>query len=79
MAVATSTLTFRDAIREALKVEMERDPTVVLMGEDVAGGATIREVETVRPAIVEPELADERCHRQVEGPRDEHLTQPLRA
>ncbi|HUC18404.1 MAG TPA: alpha-ketoacid dehydrogenase subunit beta [Acetobacteraceae bacterium] len=30
---------FRQAISEALRQEMERDPTVVLMGEDVAGGA----------------------------------------
>jgi len=41
MAVAVSTLTFRDAINEALGQEMERDPRVVLMGEDVAGGATL--------------------------------------
>jgi pyruvate dehydrogenase E1 component beta subunit len=41
MAVATRTLTFRQAITEALSAEMERDPTVVLMGEDVAGGATV--------------------------------------
>src|SRR5215469_8633939 len=41
MAVAVRTLTFRDAINEALGQEMERDPRVVLMGEDVAGGATL--------------------------------------
>jgi pyruvate/2-oxoglutarate/acetoin dehydrogenase E1 component len=41
MAVATSTMTFREAIREALRTEMERDPTVVIMGEDIAGGATV--------------------------------------
>ena len=29
---------FRQAINEALRQEMERDPTIVLMGEDVAGG-----------------------------------------
>ena len=29
---------FRQAINEALAMEMRRDPTVVLMGEDVAGG-----------------------------------------
>ncbi len=29
---------FREAVNEALRQEMERDPTVVLMGEDVAGG-----------------------------------------
>jgi acetoin:2,6-dichlorophenolindophenol oxidoreductase subunit beta len=29
---------FRQAVNEALRQEMERDPTIVLMGEDVAGG-----------------------------------------
>lgn len=29
---------FRQAVNEALRQEMERDPTVVLMGEDVGGG-----------------------------------------
>jgi pyruvate dehydrogenase E1 component beta subunit len=41
MAIATRTLTYRQAIGEALASEMERDPTVVLMGEDVAGGASL--------------------------------------
>lgn len=41
MAVAVRTLSFREAINEALGQEMERDPRVVLMGEDVAGGATL--------------------------------------
>src|ERR671923_1216533 len=41
MSVATRTLTFREAVNEALAVEMQRDPDVVLMGEDVAGGATV--------------------------------------
>src|SRR5215467_6464477 len=41
MAVAVRTLTFREAINEALAQEMERDPKVVLMGEDVAGGAAV--------------------------------------
>jgi acetoin:2,6-dichlorophenolindophenol oxidoreductase subunit beta len=41
MSVATRTLTFREAVNEALAVEMARDPDVVLMGEDVAGGATV--------------------------------------
>src|ERR671936_118244 len=31
-------ITYQQAINEALDQEMERDPTVVLMGEDVAGG-----------------------------------------
>jgi pyruvate dehydrogenase E1 component beta subunit len=41
MAVAVRTLSFREAINEALSQEMERDPSVLLMGEDVAGGATV--------------------------------------
>ncbi len=41
MAVAVRSLTFGQAINEALRLEMERDPSVVLMGEDVAGGATV--------------------------------------
>ncbi len=30
--------TFREAINEALAQEMRRDPTVIIMGEDIAGG-----------------------------------------
>src|SRR6266480_4053929 len=41
MAVAVRTLSFREAINESLDQEMARDPSVVLMGEDVAGGATV--------------------------------------
>jgi acetoin:2,6-dichlorophenolindophenol oxidoreductase subunit beta len=41
MAVAVRTLTFREAINEALAQEMERDSKVVLIGEDVAGGAAV--------------------------------------
>lgn len=32
-------ITYREAVNEALRQEMRRDPTVILMGEDVAGGA----------------------------------------
>ncbi len=39
--MATRKLTFRNAINEAMRLEMRRDPTVILMGEDVAGGATL--------------------------------------
>ncbi|MEM1412960.1 MAG: alpha-ketoacid dehydrogenase subunit beta, partial [Pseudomonadota bacterium] len=31
--------TYREALNEALHEEMERDPTVIVLGEDVAGGA----------------------------------------
>ncbi len=39
------TLTFREALNEAMRLEMRRDPTVILMGEDVAGGAELEHVE----------------------------------
>ena len=29
---------YRTAINEALRMEMERDPRVILIGEDIAGG-----------------------------------------
>lgn len=35
------TLSFADAINEALRLEMTRDPRVLVTGEDVSGGATI--------------------------------------
>ena len=41
MAVAIRQLTYAQAINEAMKLEMRRDPRVILMGEDVAGGATV--------------------------------------
>ncbi len=43
--VATRTLTFREAINEALVQEMERDETVILLGEDIAGGAGVEGFE----------------------------------
>ncbi len=39
------TITFMEAINEALRQEMRRDETVILMGEDVAGGATLDHIE----------------------------------
>ncbi len=41
MAVAIRQLTYGQAINEAMRLEMRRDPRVILMGEDVAGGATV--------------------------------------
>jgi pyruvate/2-oxoglutarate/acetoin dehydrogenase E1 component len=38
-AVGTRELTFSQAINEAIRQEMRRDPRVVLLGEDVAGAA----------------------------------------
>ncbi|MBU0703675.1 MAG: alpha-ketoacid dehydrogenase subunit beta, partial [Chloroflexi bacterium] len=43
--MATRTITFSEAINEAMRLEMRRDPTVILMGEDVAGGATLPHME----------------------------------
>jgi len=37
--MATREITYREAINEALRQEMERDSDVVVIGEDVAGGA----------------------------------------
>jgi acetoin:2,6-dichlorophenolindophenol oxidoreductase subunit beta len=37
MAMTDRQLSYREAINEALRLEMRRDPTVVLMGEDVTG------------------------------------------
>lgn len=36
--MATRNITYREAVNEALAQEMERDPSVIVMGEDVAGG-----------------------------------------
>ena len=43
-------ITYREAINEALAQEMERDETVIVMGEDNAGGAD-------RPATTTPGAA----------------------
>ena len=32
-------LRYREAINEALMQEMERDPDIIIMGEEIAGGA----------------------------------------
>jgi len=45
-AVNIRELTFGDAIKEAIAEEMRRDPTVVLMGEDVAEAGTTFKVLT---------------------------------
>ena len=37
--MANREITYREAINEALRQEMERDPDVIVIGEDVAGGA----------------------------------------
>ena len=39
-------ITYMQAMNEALAQEMERDPTVVVFGEDVVGGAGLRRRRT---------------------------------
>lgn len=39
MPTAVSELTFNQAINDALRLEMRRDPAIVIMGEDIAGAA----------------------------------------
>ena len=46
MAVAIRQMTYAQAINEAMRLEMRRDPRVILMGEDVAGGATVTGFES---------------------------------
>ncbi|MDQ3227669.1 MAG: alpha-ketoacid dehydrogenase subunit beta [Chloroflexota bacterium] len=38
---ATRTMTYQQAITEALRIAMHEDPTVILLGEDIAGGAMV--------------------------------------
>jgi pyruvate/2-oxoglutarate/acetoin dehydrogenase E1 component len=40
-AVAVRELTYAEAINEAIRIAMREDPRVILMGEDVAGGANV--------------------------------------
>src|SRR5690348_5000241 len=37
-SVTMSKKSFRQALNEAMRQEMERDPTVIALGEDIAGG-----------------------------------------
>ncbi|HEU5432042.1 MAG TPA: alpha-ketoacid dehydrogenase subunit beta [Thermomicrobiales bacterium] len=41
VAAATRQMTYQQAINEALRIAMREDPRVVLMGEDIAGGAMV--------------------------------------
>jgi len=43
MVVAQRELTFNQAVNEAIRQEMHRDPTVIIIGEDVAGAAGRRD------------------------------------
>jgi acetoin:2,6-dichlorophenolindophenol oxidoreductase subunit beta len=38
---ATRTMTYQQAVHEALQIAMREDPTVILLGEDIAGGAMV--------------------------------------
>ena len=46
MAVTIRQMTYAQAINEAMRLEMRRDARVILMGEDVAGGATVTGFES---------------------------------
>jgi pyruvate/2-oxoglutarate/acetoin dehydrogenase E1 component len=39
--VGTRTLTYSEAVNEALRIAMRQDPNVILLGEDIAGGAGV--------------------------------------
>ena len=41
----TKTVTVAEAVNAAIRLEMRRNPRVILMGEDVAGGATLEHLE----------------------------------
>jgi len=41
VAQETRTMTMKDAINEALRIAMREDPNVILLGEDIAGGANV--------------------------------------
>ena len=43
--MAERELNFGEALNEAMRQEMRRDPKVILMGEDVAGGADVDHLE----------------------------------
>ena len=40
-AAPTRVMTYAEAVNEAIRIAMREDPTVVLMGEDIAGGANV--------------------------------------
>ncbi len=40
-ATETRQLSYGEAVNEALRIAMREDPAVILMGEDIAGGATV--------------------------------------
>jgi len=40
-SVATRTLTYAEAVNEALRIAMRQDANVILLGEDIAGGADV--------------------------------------
>lgn len=41
VAIATRQMTYLQAVNEALRIAMREDPTVILLGEDIAGGAAV--------------------------------------
>ncbi|MEZ4507668.1 MAG: hypothetical protein R2848_17885 [Thermomicrobiales bacterium] len=41
VARETRTMSMKDALNEALRIAMREDPNVILLGEDIAGGANV--------------------------------------
>ena len=41
VAQETRTMSMKDALNEALRIAMREDPNVILLGEDIAGGANV--------------------------------------
>jgi acetoin:2,6-dichlorophenolindophenol oxidoreductase subunit beta len=51
-------ISYRAAIREALREEMERDPGVILLGEDIGPGGVYRVTEGLQAAFGEERVID---------------------
>lgn len=45
VAAAARTITIAEALNEAIRLEMRADPKIIIMGEDIAGGAQVEHLE----------------------------------
>ena len=70
------TITYQQAINEALAQEMERDPTVVVFGEDVVGGAGAPGEDDAWGGVLG---VTKGLYGQVPGPRARHADLRVRA
>ena len=57
-ATGTREIQYREAINEAIRQEMERDESVIIMGEEIAGGAgrEHRTLPSLRSAMMRARL-----------------------